>query len=479
LQSALRHQPEWWLKPVVLIDEQEKNAAVVQMTEAARHAGVRAGLTSTQALARCGDVLIKSRSKTQERIVQETLLQTAYCFSPRTEATADGVCTMDLQGLSLFREPNPQRASEWANKIVSALAQAGLRASVGMAQTPGLAWHAARSARPVLFVEEPDRFVAGLPLESLNPSPEIFDILQRWGIRTVGEFTALQKDSLAERLGPDGLELFDRASIDEVRPLNLVTPPATFSETMEFEQEIESLPPLLFVLNRFVEQLTVRITVTQQVIAELKLRLRLSSGDQHESVFKVPSPTGRKDVLFRILQTRLEDVRTDSTIVALELSATPARIEIHQFGLFEAALPDPNQFAETLARLAALCGSESVGTPFVEETHRPDAFKMLQPKFESAGLPTTNLSTDGLKLRRFRPALRADVELKNGIPVNVRAAKLGGRIEKCSGPWRTSGDWWEQARLWNRDEWDVQTRDGSLGRVYRQGENWFLEGVYD
>jgi len=479
LQAALRHEPELWLRAVAVMDEREKKATVFQMTRPARDAGVREGLTSTQALARCAEVLIKSRSLSQEKTAQEILLQTACEFSPRIEATAAGLCTMDLQGLSLFREVNPDRISEWADKIISSLAQAGLRACVGIAPTPGLALHAVRFSNPILFVGKSAQFISGLPIASLDPTPEIFDILERWGIRTVGEFIALGKDPIAERLGPDGLELFDRASIDDVRPLDLVTPSETFSETMEFEHEIESLPPLLFILNRFVEQLANRVGVTQQVIAELQLRLQLCLGDKHESVLKVPSPTGNKDVLFRILQTRLEDARTDSAIVALELSATPCRIEIHQFGLFEAALRDPNQFAETLARLAALCGSENVGTPFVEETHRPDAFKMLRPKFE--GIPAANnvFHIEGLKLRRFRPAIRADVQLENGTPANINASKLNGQIERRSGPWRTSGDWWEQQRLWNRDEWDVQTREGSLARIYRENENWFLEGIYD
>jgi protein ImuB len=479
LQAALRHEPEMWLKPVALIDEQEKKAAVFQMTSAARVAGVCEGLTSTQALARCGDVLIKPRSQLQERTVQETLLQTAYCFSPRTEATANGVCTMDLQGLSLFREANSDRISDWANKIISALTQIGLRVSVGIAQTPNLARHAARCAKPFFFVEDSTEFISRLPVESLEPPVEMLDILQRWGIRTVGEFTRLGKDSIAERLGPEGLELFDRASIDEVRPLDLIIPPENFSETIELEHEIDSLPPLFFILNRFVEQLANRISVSQQIVAELKLCLQLSSGDEQEFILKVPSPTGNKDALFRMLQTRLENVQTDSSVIALELSATPCRIEIHQFGLFEVALRDPNQFTETLARLSALCGAENVGTPFVEETHRPDAFKMLRPKFEGIPAADNLLHGEGLKLRRFRPALRAEVQLKNDMPASLSAGKLNGRIEKCSGPWRSSGDWWEQQRLWNRDEWDVQTRDGSLGRIYRENDQWFLEGIYD
>jgi len=71
---------------------------------------------------------------------------------------------------------------------------------------------------------------ATLPVSTLEPSPEISEILSRWGIRTVGEFLALGKDNLAERLGPAALELFERVSINSIRPLKLVSPPQEFAE---------------------------------------------------------------------------------------------------------------------------------------------------------------------------------------------------------------------------------------------------------
>src|SRR6185295_2927336 len=102
----------------------------------------------------------------------------------------------------------------------------------------------------------------------------------------------------------------------------------------------------------------------------------LSSGANYEHAFKIPAPTGNIDALFRMLQTHLETVRTDSSIQSLTLKAEPCRPETHQFGLFEATLRDPNQFAETLGRLTALYGPGRVGTPEPEATHRPDAFRI-------------------------------------------------------------------------------------------------------
>jgi len=72
----------------------------------------------------------------------------------------------------------------------------------------------------------------------------------------------------------------------------------------------------------------------------------------------------------------LENFKSEYPIIAVALTAQPIRPASQQFGLFETALRNPQQLYETLARLSALLGGDRVGTPVLEETHRPDAFRM-------------------------------------------------------------------------------------------------------
>ena len=53
LQAALRHQPELSGQPVALIDDLEKKALIIQLNAAAEQTGVRCGMTPSQGLARC------------------------------------------------------------------------------------------------------------------------------------------------------------------------------------------------------------------------------------------------------------------------------------------------------------------------------------------------------------------------------------------------------------------------------------------
>jgi protein ImuB len=475
LQAALRPEPELLSRPVALLDDAPGKAAVLQMTAAAREAGVCRGQTSTQAKARCGNVIIKSRSRAAEETATAMLLQCAYGASPAIESTAEGVCTLDLKGL-------PAADESWAINILDALAQLRLRAQIGIAETPRLAWMAAKEARPFLFVQEAEAFVAALPLNALEPPANILEILEMWGIRTVGSFLALGKENLAQRLGPEAVELFELATSRRVRPLNRVVPAETFDEAMDFEPPVESLEPLLFVLRRFVEQLSRRLEMLYLVAADLHLRLGLASGQTYERLFVIPAPTREVETLFRALQTHLENVRTDSPISALRLGARPGRAANYQFGLFNAALRDPTQFHQTLARLTALLGTERVGTPRLEESHRPDAFRMdlegiTTPRDDEPAAQNQEPPL-GLALRRFRPALPAAVETRAEKPALLRSAAFTGPIADVRGPWRTSGHWWDRA-AWGRDEWDVQTRRGELLRLARLEDQWVVEGIFD
>src|SRR6059058_4506714 len=215
---------------------------------------------------------------------------------------------------------------------------------------------------------------------------EIFAILHKWGIHTLGQLAALDTEQLGARLGPEAIRMWERANGRCNRLLKLIRPPESFEESFEFEREIETAEPVLFMLCRFLEQLAVRLASIYLVAKELTLRITFANSRQdkpavagkqsYERVFKIPQPTNNVDLLFRMLQTHLENFRSEHPIVSVALSAEPIKPAGEQFGLFETTLRNPHQLSETLARLTALLGNDRIGTPVLEETHRPDAFRM-------------------------------------------------------------------------------------------------------
>src|SRR5438128_1346799 len=152
---------------------------------------------------------------------------------------------------------------------------------------------------------------------------QILAILHKWGIHTLGQFAALDKEQVGARLGPEAVRMWERANGQSNRLLKLVGPPESFQESFEFENEIETAEPLLFMLRRFLEQLAVRLSAIYLVAKELTLRITFAGKQVYERVFKIPQPTNDVDLLFRMLQTHLENFRSEHPIVAVALSAQP------------------------------------------------------------------------------------------------------------------------------------------------------------
>ena len=140
--------------------------------------------------------------------------------------------------------------------------------------------------------------------------------------------------------------------------LKLIRPPESFNESFEFENEIETAEPLLFILRRFLQQLATRLTGIYLVAKELTPADHFRRTNQiYERIFKIPQPTNNVDILFRMLHTHLENFKSKHPIVAVALNAQPIKPAKEQFGLFETTLRNPHQLSETLARLTGLLGA--------------------------------------------------------------------------------------------------------------------------
>jgi protein ImuB len=159
LQAATRHQPELCERAVALIEEHDRKPIIIQLNEAAENAGIRNGMTPSQALARSLRVIVKVRALRQEKSIQEMLLHCAFSLSPFVEDTAPGVCTVQFTDCCNLNEK--------VYGVIKQLTECEIRAQAAVAPTPDSSFLAAHLARPVLQVENAKEFFAWLPIETL------------------------------------------------------------------------------------------------------------------------------------------------------------------------------------------------------------------------------------------------------------------------------------------------------------------------
>jgi protein ImuB len=459
-------------KPAALLDPE--GTRIIEVNPAAAATGVEIGVTTSLALARTSELQLYAPATELEHQQQSALLQLCYRYSPYLENTAAGVCTLDLHG----RKDHNQEW--WARELLAQWRSLGFIAQLGVGPNPEIAWQVAKIANPFLQVTAESSLLQSLPLESLTPSPYLFDILRNWGIRTLGALIRLPREEIGQRLGLEGLSLWDRAAGRSKNLIKQTQPPETFIETIDLEHCLETLEPLLFLLRRFLERLSLRITAVYRFIGEIRISLVLEDGEKMVRNLPIPAPTRDVETLFRIASQYLDTVQTSAPIVGFELEAIPSNPGQNQFDLFQSGLKDPNRFFQTLARLAALLGNDQVGIPEKLNTHKPDSVRLRMPTLDWSGTDRAagKQLRIGMPLRRYRPALPVEVQLTKEKPIWICGHTVTGQVRVARGPWRTSGNWWNTDR-WDTQEWDVELEDGALYRLALNAGRWVIVGVYD
>jgi protein ImuB len=288
------------------------------------------------------------------------------------------------------------------------------------------------------------------------------------------------------------------------------------------------------VLARLLEPLCADLQREERGAAVVGTRLDLVTRTAYDRRLQLPAPMNDPKVLRTLILLDLEAHPPDAGIDRVSIRLEPAPGRRVQFALFRRPLPAPDRVATLMARLGALMGEGRCGSPRLLDTHRPGSFAMDpfaprdpgrrgqagmnrsdgdtagpagqpaparrrrpgpeqsqqghgQGRRPDIGEPASSHARDGGQpqavLRRFRHPLPVRVTLADGRPArlgSIGAGLTGGVVDRCAGPWRTSGAWWTD-RSWDRDEWDVALHGGLVCRVSRghADGHWQLEGVWD
>ena len=357
---------------------------------------------------------------------------------------------------------------------------------------------------------------------------------RRWGLRTLGEVAALPAAAVATRLGQEGVRWQRLARGEDPRPLLPAVPEERFEQTLDLEWPIEELGPLSFVLGRLLEPLAAHLERRGRSAAVLHVRLHLVTRAVHERSLQLPAPMRDARTLRTLALLDLESHPPAAAIDRVGVAVDPTPARVLQFSLLTRPLPSPEQLSTLMARLDALMGEGRCGSPAAVDSWQPGAYAMKAfapadpngshrdetPRHRGtevskahgipglgASVPRYSVEVDSaanhpaVALRRFRCPVPARVRVDQHTPARVTTDRvamrpdnpvlakqsafanrdgLSGDVQRCAGPWRTSGGWWAKG-LWDRDEWDVTLTDGATYRVFRdrRTDAWFIEGVVD
>lgn len=490
LAALFRSDPSLTGVPLVISESHAAHAEILFVSQAALRQGVRAGMTLAQARAMTAYLVALPRSPEAEQSAAEAITDAAEAVSPIVELGEpgeDGCVWIDLSGLGRFYESEEAIASE----LVRSVQRAGMDAAVGIAANREIAHLAACCGGIRVIPPGREReFIDWLPLDALNLAArdggeELETTLARWGLKRLGDLARLNPNALGSRLGRSGIELVRLARGESPRPLHPRRRTEVFIESVELEYGIETLEPLAFVMRAVLDRLVARMELRGLVAGDLLLTLGLA--DRHISTRRIAiaAPTNDVRAILALINLSLEASPPDAPVESIRIEVTPRTPRPAQADMFLPPAPAPDKLETTIARLAALCGPDRVGTLKPGNSHRPeavrlDAFNPQPPPLAPAnGTATKNVVQ--LVLRAIRPATEIEVMCSRGMPEFVCGVNLGGRVVSLAGPWRRDGEWWRDASGFARDYYELALDDGGVYRVFRdlKSERWYVDGVYD
>jgi protein ImuB len=362
--------------------------------------GIHPGMTVAQARALCAALEVSLRFPAAERNAAEALLAAARLISPVVEAGEDGCVWLDLSGLSRIYQSEDKIAAELVRRVL----RVGMEPAVGIAAGRELATLAARCGGIRIIAAGRERdFSAGLPLDLLDLaqySAELEPTLARWGLRRLGELARLDPRAVGTRLGRPGAALVRLAQGRYERPLSPCPLAETFAVAVDLEFELDSLEPFNFIMHPLLERLVEQLEQRGFVAGDIILTLGLSGHGHDSRRIAVSAPANDPRALLTLINLSLASSPPKAAVKSIQLEIEPLHPRPVQTDLFLPPTPAPLKLQTTLARLAALCGPERIGTLTPDNSYRPEAvrlgrFEPPAPVNNTASAPYSNTARAG------------------------------------------------------------------------------------
>jgi protein ImuB len=318
-------------EPVALAPEPGREQRVGDVSPAAEAFGIVSGMRVGEALSRCPDLRLVPADPEATRGYWNAVLDRIESLGAAVESDDPGTAYFETRGIERLHGGHIEG-------VLTALRRS-LPASVRLGAAPCrfAAYAAAVHARPRRslktvpgsvfkngFVPEGAvrAFLAPLPVGLLRPRPgleELPEILERLGIRTLGELAALPPSAVAERFGHPGLLALDLAHGRDTR-LEPRRPQEPLFERLSLP-EAASGPQLERALEMVVARLLARRERRGRSLRAVALSARFVEGGTWRVSVPLRRPSVDPDRLRLVLAPRLADLPAPAESLGVEVEA--------------------------------------------------------------------------------------------------------------------------------------------------------------
>ncbi len=351
LRCEEARRPELASRPGALLSPEDPRR-LWQVSPLARRAGVKPGLTVSQAIGLCPELRLCEPDPIHYD-EQFTLLLTALrAVSPVVEPAELGRAYVGTDGLErLYGGPaevvevikrgtsNAERGTETESSLAcSAFRLPRSTFRVGWGKGKFVSWVAASRARPGQAVIAPPgeerKFLSGQPLAVLPIDPDAYRRLRQLGLRTLGDLAALPEEAVVSQFGAVGRRLWRLAAGALAEPVVGCELPEPIVAGLTFFAPVADREMLAHALEQLLDRALKHPRRTGWRVQQLRVRAELEYGASWMIELVLKEPTAERVRLAAPLKTRLEQAPPAKAVERLSVEFTgfaPGTAELQLF----------------------------------------------------------------------------------------------------------------------------------------------------
>ena len=361
LLAALGDRRALLAEPAALAPEAGREQVVGEVSAAAEAFGVVRGMRLGEAMSRCPALRLVAPDPEGVRSLWNAVLDRLEAIGAGVESDRAGAAFFESDGLHGLHGGDLGGVLAAARRALGPGARFGAAPSRFAAHAAALQVRPRRGRRAHVVEESAVRdFLAPLPVALLRTRPELQalpEVLERLGIRTLGEVAALPSRAVAERFGHPGLLAHDLVQGRDT-PLDPRRPPEPVFERLDLPEAASGQQ-----LERALELLVARVLARRErrgrSLRALAVSARFVAGGTWRIAVTLRHASADSERILRRAAPKLAELPAPAESLGLEVEAFGPPAQDQGRLLDEAAAVRRGRLGEAVRQARQAAGSEA------------------------------------------------------------------------------------------------------------------------
>jgi protein ImuB len=322
LLAALGERRALVAEPVALAPEAGRVQVVGEVSAPAEAFGVVRGMRLGEAMSRCPELRLVPPDPAGTRELWSSVLDGLEGIGAAVESDRAGEAFFEAGGLHGIHGGNLDGVLTAARRALGGGARLGAAPSRFAAHAAALQARPRRRPTRVVRADGVREFLSPLPVGLLRTRPELQalpEVLERLGVRTLGELAALPARAVAERFGHPGSLALDLA-LGRDTPLEPRRPPEPVEERIDLPEAVSG-PQLERALELLIARLLARRERRGRSLRALAVSARFVAGGTWRSAVTLRQASADPVRIRLALAGRLAELPAPADSLGLEVEA--------------------------------------------------------------------------------------------------------------------------------------------------------------